>query len=112
MVSRLEGPCRHHIHAPTTGGNESSGHALTITAPLVHLSSPQHHLPGETITWEAPTAIFDRLLILSRDLVLGEEFTPIQAWDYLQQHNVISGLAIAQLQELTEKALRYVECHG
>jgi hypothetical protein len=52
------------------------------------------------------------LLDLSTNLVLDDEVTPVQAWNYVRQHEAFSQIDVKLLRKLTQNLLAEVKCHG
>lgn len=89
----------------------ATGHALTLqAASLAYAPSPSSQPPAN---WRVPTAELERLLEMSGNLDLQtSELTPIQAWDRIRKHPKFSELTKEKLQELAQKLLKEVVCHG
>ncbi|KAL6710178.1 hypothetical protein ACN47E_009969 [Coniothyrium glycines] len=115
FVLTLESPCLAHVDVPQDPSHQdANGHALMITACLLH-----HH-PAErgsrtksSTAWHVPSSGIERLLEPSRDTpLLDDEVTPVQAWDIVRKHEQFSGLEIERLESLKEKLLGRVRCYG
>ncbi|KAJ8114866.1 hypothetical protein OPT61_g3358 [Boeremia exigua] len=115
LGSDLEGPCLPHVGVrPSFLDQSSNGHALTLTSGLLSLrpSVPSPHIEPVEV-WRVPSSGLDRLLDLSRQIVLDhDEITPVQAWAVVQDHNLFSTMSIEHLEDLKLRLLPRVKCHG
>ncbi|KAH7355557.1 hypothetical protein BKA66DRAFT_430136 [Pyrenochaeta sp. MPI-SDFR-AT-0127] len=111
FVLTLESPCLPHIDVAHSSHTPSStGHALTVSACLLHHRPTQATSP---VAWQLSSTGIERLLELSRAISLEDgEVTPVQAWDYIRQHAQYAGLEIARWECLKEKLVLHVKCYG
>lgn len=102
-----------HVPPNPASPKEPTGHALSATAPIVHLGNSTNSALGSA-TWSAPVATLQNLLQLSRDLPLIDdvEITPVQIWNSLLAHPKFGDLDITRFKVLTCKLLSQVQCHG
>jgi hypothetical protein len=122
FVLTLESPCLSHtdVATPTSQALDSptlpttTGHALTLSACIFHShpSPPGHRLNAPT-PWRVPRATLAQLLHLSSCVPLADgEVTPIQAWEYVRQHEGFAGLEMERWEALKEKLVGAVRCYG
>lgn len=113
FVLTLESPCLPHTQGDPKEPSAPSGHALTASAQLLFQapSAPISHLHTH-VTWETPNLGLERLLELSSNLNLGDEVTPVQAWNYIRQHPSFAGMEVGRLRKLTSRLMKEVKCYG
>jgi hypothetical protein len=113
VLYSLESPCLPHI-VPTEQP-AATGHALTVSATLLHQhpAPPERRLSPSQATWPVPATGIETLLQLASDLpLLDGELTPVQAWGILRQHPAFGSLDVGRLKGLEEKLLKGVKCYG
>lgn len=128
FVLTLESPCLSHIDVglpsssqhshshftdPGTALTTSTGHALTLSATLLHTHpSPAGQRLHSSSAWRVPRASLSQLLQLSAQIPLADdEVTPIQAWEFVRQHEGFGGLDFARWEVLKEKLVAAVRCY-
>ncbi|USP78895.1 hypothetical protein yc1106_06169 [Curvularia clavata] len=126
FVLTLESPCLSHIdvatnssqpHSHSTPGTAlttTTGHALTLSACLLHTHpSPAGQRLDSSAAWPVPRANLSQLLALSAQIPLADdEVTPIQAWEFVRRHEGFGGLDLARWEALKEKLVAAVRCYG
>ena len=101
----------------------SCGHALMASCPPrsypdIQPSEPfgYKNVPGgdkaDIKTWEASKGDLAILLDLSKQLDLGGEVTPIQAWGMISAHPEFSRLSPGAVKQLRDELGRRVRCYG
>ena len=109
---RLEKPCLAHIEVDLTKSSEPSGHVLTATMPLLNACQYPHSFTDGGPSLEVSKSIFDRLTLLSPQLVDEEELSPIQLWNYIVDQQIAYRLDNNQLQILAQNLLQHIKCYG
>ncbi|OCL14809.1 hypothetical protein AOQ84DRAFT_370950 [Glonium stellatum] len=113
FVLTLESPCLSHTQGNPKEPSAPSGHALTNSAQLLFQAPSAPSLQLDTHAhWETPNSGLERLLELSSNLNLGDEVTPIQAWNYIRQHPSFAGMELDRLRKLTSRLMKEVKCYG
>ncbi|KAF2740909.1 hypothetical protein EJ04DRAFT_518125 [Polyplosphaeria fusca] len=116
FVLTLEAPCLHHTQGEANHTHlDPTGHALTMTAPL--LFQNPHQQPVDTSSskqraWETPHIGLEKLLSLSSNFELADELTPVQAWHQIRTHPDFEGVPVPHLKRFTEDMLKHVKCYG
>jgi hypothetical protein len=80
--------------------------------PLLKTCHYPHSFTDESPSLEVSKTIFDRLTVLSSELVHDDELSPIQLWNYISSHPFAHKLNISQLRLLTDSLLHHVKCYG
>ncbi|OKL61704.1 hypothetical protein UA08_02172 [Talaromyces atroroseus] len=112
FVLTLEKPCLGHIHLDLNNPSEPSGHVLTASMPMLNANHYPQSFTDNSPSLEASKAIFDRLTTLSSELVCDDEFSPIQAWNYIVDQPLAYKPGIGQLRKLAENLLNHIKCYG
>ncbi|XP_014557310.1 hypothetical protein COCVIDRAFT_97594 [Bipolaris victoriae FI3] len=123
FVLTLESPCLSHTdispiptphHPRTSSLPTTTGHALTLSACLLHTHpSPPGHRQYSQTPWRAPRSSLSHVLSISSNVPLADgEVTPVQAWEYVRQHAAFSGLEVGRWEMLKEKLVGAVRCYG
>lgn len=112
FVLALEKPCLAHIEVDLTKSSEPSGHVLTATMPLLNACQYPHSFTDGGPSLEVSKSIFDRLTLLSPQLVDEEELSPIQLWNYIVDQQIAYRLDNNQLQILAQNLLQHIKCYG
>ncbi|KAF2499709.1 hypothetical protein BU16DRAFT_524164 [Lophium mytilinum] len=113
FVLTLESPCLHHTQGNPKEPHAPSGHALTVSAPLLFQAPSASALQLPSSSWEAPHLGLERLLELSSNIELGDdEMTPVQAWNYVRNHDAFAQIDVQLLRKLTQDLLGAVKCYG
>ena len=102
-------------HVSAMDQDSTSGHALTISATLLHHLPLSSELPPDSIqtTWQMPAASIEQLLQLAGSIPLPEdEITPVQAWHAIRQHPAWETMNVAQVESLKSTLLKEVQCYG
>ncbi|KAF2873137.1 hypothetical protein BDV95DRAFT_374091 [Massariosphaeria phaeospora] len=116
FVLTLEAPCLHHTQGESPKDSLApTGHALTVSAPLL-FQSPTQPVPttssAGTPPWETSHVGLEKLLSLSTNFDLTDEITPVQAWHQLRSHPDFESLQVPSLRKLTEDLRTQVKCYG
>ncbi|ORX97848.1 hypothetical protein BCR34DRAFT_607111 [Clohesyomyces aquaticus] len=114
FVLSLEAPCLHHTQGDPHEPHLPSGHALTVSAPLLfqNPTQPVNTTSTKFPTWETPSLGLEKLLSLSSNFELTDELTPVQAWQQIRSHPDFAAVEVPSLRKLTEDMLKHVKCYG
>ncbi|KAF1945500.1 hypothetical protein EJ02DRAFT_369446 [Clathrospora elynae] len=115
LVLALESPCLGHIDvAHSDHDPKSTGHALTVSASLLHHSpNPSGRRLESVAAWEVSGLGIKRLSEFSQAIPLMDgEVTPVQAWDYIRKQAQYENIEVERMETLKEKLVGHVRCYG
>ena len=108
FVLSLEQPCLGHTWGNPLNGS-CSGHALTAQAPLLTAAPPA---VTTSSSWKIPAVEIERLLVLSPQLNLLGEVTPVQAWSRIRTYPGFERMTKDHLEALKYALVQEVQCYG
>lgn len=109
----LESPCLSHVGIEQESHNTATGHALTVSATLLH-QRPRNssYSFGSQSDWQVSATGIERLLQLSGNIPLDGEATPVQVWDFIRRHPKFEDLQAMRLEQLKDTLSKHLTCHG
>ncbi|KAJ5891821.1 uncharacterized protein N7473_008049 [Penicillium subrubescens] len=112
FILSLEGPCLDHVRAALGTPQVPNGHALTLTASMLHLCENSGSSAQRLDPTQIPKKTVERLLELSSELSTEDELTPTQAWVVLSRQPQFTGTSKTQIVDLANALLSHMKCYG